>query len=297
MILKYKEAKRVGIIDHAGCFASETINRLKSMGLEASQMVVFFDRPEEFAPLRETDTLARQLKPDASSTMVGGFSDIDKLIITLPLIEKTDYRKRMFEIMSAARLAAIGHVVILAPSPGFGNFTHPFCNISDHVEDVDFGLPYTLLLNGIDRESIFNLAFLRTLSIGGISSATLGRKFNFASRSDIALAIAKVVMGKHHKNKIYHLTCSYLHSFEDMAQIASRLTHMKVRNFNVDGNTLKKIMVESGTPLQQADIMVEVLHRKIAEGLFEYTTENLDNILSAREENFESFAKKFLVLG
>ena len=59
----------------------------------------------------------------------------------------------------------------------------------------------------------------------------------------------------------------------------------------------KESMIKSGATEEKAELIVDVLHKKIADGLFDYTTDNLYTINKGKEENFDTFARKFLMMG
>lgn len=291
------EMRKIGIIDFGAAIGGDLLKHLIQSGVSDSRIVSFFEEPGEFSKLRSMDIAPRQLKLNGTGAMVEGFSDLDKLIILLPLIEEHSIKKCFLEINSSARLAGVAQLIVIAPAPGIGGFIDPFFNVGDEMDRIDFGMPFTLLLNAIDRESIFNLDFLNTLSVGGISSATNNGRFNFASRSDLCSTISRIIRKKGFENKVFHLTSSYLHSFEDMANVASKLTGTRIRNLSLNPSQLKETMIQSGTSEDTAALVVDVLHKKIAEGLFDYTTDNLYTINKGKEERFDTFAKKFLMMG
>lgn len=289
--------RKTGIIDFGAAIGGDLLKHLIQIGGSASRIVSFFDEPAEFSRLRAMNIAPRKLKLNGTGAMVEGFSDLEKLIILLPLVEQPSVKQCFLEINSSARLAGVAQLIVIAPAPGIGDFIDPFFNVGDAMDRIDFGMPYTLILNAVDRESVFNLDFLNTLSLGGISSATNNGRFNFASRSDLCSTISRIIRKKGVENKVIHLTSSYLHSFEDMAKVASKLTGIRIRNISLKPSKLKETMIQSGASEYQAGLVVDVLHKKIADGLFDYTTENLYTINKGKEERFDTFVRRFLMMG
>ncbi len=292
-----KRMKKIGIIDFGTTLSLTIVNQLLFKGNAPNKIVSFFDKPDSFAPFINYGIQPRHLNLNGKGAMVEKLSDLEKLIVVLPVLEGQTTRESFLEINCCARLAGVSKIIIVIPSPGFGNFTYPFFNIAQHVDDLDFGIPYTILLNSIDRESIFNIDFLNTLDGGFISSATNRALFNFASRNDICAAIARVSNENGFENMIYHLTSAAQYGFEDMADIATKTMGTKVRNLNLDPVSVKSMMIHAGTSIQQAEFMVDVLHKKISEGLFDFTTTDLNLLNKGKTESFDLFAKRFLMIG
>ncbi|WP_316762168.1 hypothetical protein [Pedobacter aquatilis] len=289
--------RKFGIIDFGATLSLTLIQELLTANIKSSRIVWFFDEPASFAPFVNYGIQPRHLSLQPSGGMVEKFSDLEKLIIILPVLEEKNTLELFLEINCSARLAGISHIVIVIPVPGFGKFTEPFFNVAKQMDKLNFGIPYTVLLNSLDRESVFNLDFLNSLDSGFISSATNGKLFNFASRQNISAAIARVTNEDGFENKIYHLTSGEQYGFEDMASVATKTIGTKIRNLNFDSITVKSMLMQAGTTIQQAEFLVDVLHKKIAEGLFEFTTTDLGVLNKGKIESFELFAKRFLTIG
>lgn len=56
---------------------------------------------------------------------------------------------------------------------------------------------------------------------------------------------------------------------------------------------MKCIMADIGISTETIELTVEVIHKKISEGLFEFTTQDIEILCKVKQETFESLHDHF----
>ncbi len=106
-----------------------------------------------------------------------------------------------------------------------GPLADSYMNTENYIFET--GITYTIFQNGLYAETIPAFIGEQVLETGIYFPAGNG-KSSFAKRAEMGEAIANVLAGEGHENKIYVTTVQDTHSFSDIAIILSELSGKKI---------------------------------------------------------------------
>jgi len=187
-------------------------------------------------------------------SLVKAFSGID----TLALISSSEMKDRSAQqvnAVKAAKEAGVKHVVYTSMS----NPSHEshFVAGTSHYDTEEAikksGMSYTFLRNGLYLE--FLPMFIGGIPQSGAFYFPAGEsRANFASRVDLAEALANALISDGHENKVYDLTIEPALTFGQVAKDLSSLSGATIEYVDISVEALKKALEEHGLPKELVDM-------------------------------------------
>lgn len=232
-----------------------------------------------------------------TATLENAMRDIDKLV----LISSNDIFNRLSQhknAIDAAKKSGVKHIIYIS---GFLNNTETsslkmpmaaLLQTEDYLKES--GLPYTILQNTLYMENIAKYIGANFIETGICFSAGEG-KVAFATRADLAEAIANVALSEEHINKTYKLTGVEGYSFFDIADQLSLLSGKTIPYLNPEPATYLDVLKKLGVPDQMAQVSL-MFGTAIKNNDVNVVDTALEKLIGRKPTNLGTFLKNcFLV--
>jgi len=191
---------------------------------------------DSIAALDRNESRAETLQQKGIKTFVGDYADKASLIAALHGVDKLllvssnseDALTQHKNVVDAAIESGIQHIYYTGgalnrdvPNSQLGPLEDSYITTENYI--IESGLTYTIFQNGLYSETIPFFTGEKVLETG-ISFPAGDGKASFAKRTEMGQAIANVMAGDGHENKIYLITNQPTYSFTEIAQILSELS-------------------------------------------------------------------------
>ncbi|WP_438433569.1 NAD(P)H-binding protein [Gorillibacterium sp. sgz500922] len=175
--------------------------------------------PEAAADLAEQGVTVRRCDYDQPETLVPAFKEADKLLaISSPHPDDTVRMRQHAHLVEAAKRAEAKHLLYT----GFAfaeKGTVPLCHLHLATEQAirASGIPFTFLRSALYTDVAESFGLRQALTSGAVVTASGAWRFNTVTRSDLAAAIAAVLLGTGFENRSFNLTAARSWTFPDLA--------------------------------------------------------------------------------
>ena len=278
----------------AGSLGKATINFLLEKGYQA-QNIIALVRDEAKAP---------DLKAKGVIIKIGDYDNYDSLLSAMAGVEKvllisgSDVVKRSTQhenVVNAAKEAGIKHILYTSFQRKNESDSSPIAFVAkSHIDTENMvkssGIAYTILRNNIYLDMLPIFLGEKVLETGVFFPAG-ETKSAFASRSDMAEAIANILIGKGHENKEYDLSNTESFSFQDIANSLSSLTGKGVNYFSPDKETYHQTLANAGVPAEYIG-MFAGFAEAMKQGEFTETSTDLEKLLGRKPATAQEFLAK-----
>ncbi|REA56495.1 SDR family NAD(P)-dependent oxidoreductase [Dyadobacter luteus] len=155
---------------------------------------------------------------------------------------------------------------------------------------IESGMTFTIFQNGLYSETIpFFVG--EHVPETGIYLPTGNGKASFATRADMAEAIANVLAGEGHENKIYVTTALPSYSFADIARILSEISQKPVSYTSPDPSEYEMQLRKSG--LDEGSIWYLLLLTAIIKNdEYEISASDLEQLLGRKPTDLRQYLKE-----
>jgi len=158
---------------------------------------------------------------DRPETLQEAFAGVNKLLLISS--SHTDDAVRMTQhtsVIDAAKKAGVAHILYTSFAfPQAGNKGSGSVHGLTEQVIFDSGMEYTILRNGLYIDFVSVLGLNEAIRSGVLATRPGNWQFNAVTRSDLARAIAKVLAGIGHEQRIYELAASQSWTFADLAEV------------------------------------------------------------------------------
>lgn len=242
------------------------------------------------------------LKAQGIALRSGDYSDYHSLvqafkgIDTLLLISSGTLENRINQHINAIDAAKENHVKhIVYTSAIRAHDKMKFTPGVDHYHTEEYlkasGIPYTIFRNTFYTE-ILPMLLGNSLTSGEWHYAAGEAKVNFASRTDMAEALANVLADpSDHRNKTYEITSGKSYSFSDLAGILSTISDKLVRYTPITVEALKEGMRKGGVPEPYIPMMASIAEAITANEV-DLVDPALENLLHRKPEDLKDSLPK-----
>ncbi|QWU17875.1 SDR family oxidoreductase [Paenibacillus sophorae] len=161
-------------------------------------------------------------QPDSLEQAFAGASRL--LLISSPHHDDTIRLRQHAQVIESAKRSKVGHFLYTSfafPENGTAPLSHLHLATEHGIRTT--GIPYTFLRNGLFMDFVGTLDLNAAIANGKLNVYPGDWKFNSVTRLDLATAIAAVLSGHGHENKIYELTAPAAWTFRELAAALSDL--------------------------------------------------------------------------
>ncbi|MCI0696992.1 SDR family oxidoreductase [candidate division KSB1 bacterium] len=227
--------------------------------MKPSQIAGMVRDPRKAENLRAKGIVVRQGDYYDRASMKKAFAGVKTLaLISSGSIEGRT--KQHTDAIDAAKKAGAQHLIytsVLNPSP-----TPYFTPIIDHYETEEYlkasGVAYTILRNAWYMD-IIPMFIGDALQSGKIFLAAGNGKAGFASRIDMAEALANVLASEGHEGKTYDIAPNTAYGFKDIATALSEALGKPIEYVDIPTEAMKEGMKKGGLDAATIEMTVSVV--------------------------------------
>ena len=246
---------------------------------------------------------AATLKTKGIEIRIGDYNDYDSLLqafegvnillfVSSASPESAERRQHHINVINAAKEKKVKHVVYTSVLNA--SDTAKFLPAIEHCHTEQYlqqtGITYTIFRNTMYAEAVPQLLG-NALQSGTWYFPAGNAKNNFASRTDIAEALAAVISQPLlHQNKVYEIASGHSYSCGEIAAMISHHTGKPLIYNTISLDMMKKEMEKIGIP-EAIIAMVSSGVEAIDAGEFDITDTSLENILGRKPADLKDYLK------
>ncbi|MGE5382376.1 MAG: SDR family oxidoreductase [Omnitrophica WOR_2 bacterium] len=276
-----------------GHLGEETIKFLIDKNFDPNNIIGLVRDEQKAATLTSYGVQIRNGDYDDVISLEKAFQGIDKLLF-ISGSDILNRDKQHYNVVDAAVTAKVNHIYYTSASRRDDNKESGiFSVIKTHIDTenyiIESGLNYTFFRNALYAEGIPDFVGPQVL-VNGIFLPAGNGKVPFATRSNMAEAIANVLLEEDHFNEALDLVNNENYSFSQIAEILTQITGKQV----VYNNPSKQIFKET---LQKAEIPIErimgisAFMEGIKQGYFEKEHTDLERLLGRKPDDLLTVLK------
>ena len=262
--------------------------------------------PSEIAVLVRDEEKAKELKEKGVQIRIGdytnpnslveAFKDIKKLI----LISSNDFNDRIDQhknAIDAAKQAGVKHIIYTSMSMNDIETSPLKAFLKDHYETEDYikqnGFTYTIMQHSLYSDVIPMFLGEQVLETGVFFPAGEGR-VAYASRTDLAEAIAKVALSNAFDNQSLPMTNIENYSHADVAKILTELSGKEVPYVNPTPEVFEETLKGFGLPEPIIQMSLGFA-AGIKNNDFDKTFPNLETVLGRKPQTLKEYLKSVYI--
>ncbi|WP_073098631.1 SDR family oxidoreductase [Leeuwenhoekiella marinoflava] len=262
---------------------------------EANNIAVMLRNAKDAEAFISKEIEVRMANYDNTESMADAFKGIDKLYF----VSGSDLEARLVQhknIVAAAKVAKVGHIVYTSFSRKDGTVNHTLSTLAQgHLiaEEaiMNSGIPYTFLLNNYYMEVIPLFVGKNILTSQTIYFPAQQGKSGFIARKDIAELSAEILTTAGHENKVYEASGEEAYTFDEIAQLISDVSGIKISYISPSEVDFEKALKEYKVPKAGIDISI-LSARAILKGEFEKTSGTFQKITGHRPTSLSKFLRE-----
>ncbi len=258
--------------------------------------------PNEIAVLVRSEEKAKELKEKGvhirigdytnPNSLVEAFKEVEKLI----LISSNDFNDRIGQhknAIDAAKQAGVKHILYTSMSMNdietspLKGFLEDHYQTEDYIKQNDF--TYTMLQHSLYLDVIPMFLGEQVLETGVFFPAGDGR-VAYASRTDLAEAISKIVVSDAFDNKSLPLTNTENYSYVDVAEILTEVSGKKVAYVSPTPEVFAETLKGFGLPEPIIQMLLGFA-AGIKNNDFDTTFPDLETILGRKPQTLKEYLK------
>ncbi|MFD2034083.1 SDR family oxidoreductase [Belliella marina] len=283
----------IAITGANGNLGSATIQNLLQK-TEASDIVAIVRNPETVVDFREQGVIILKADYNDYNSLSKAFENVKTALqVSTVGVDTPAAQFQEGNVVKAMETNQVSHIVYTSMVQARPNTIFQGTAAQFHTEELirKTGIPYTFFRNNMYMEAIPGLIGY-ALETGEIRYPSGNGKVGYASRQDIAEAIAKVLTAGNnmHENKTYEITGSEAWSFRDLAQIISEEKGLTIKHLDISDETFRMELNSYQLPIQVVDLLVSMANA-IKAGEFSHTENTLGKLLGRKPMDLTAYIK------
>ena len=274
-----------------GQLGSQIVENLLAT-IPSSEIAVLVREEEKAKQLKEKGVQIRIGDYHQKESLVLAFQNVEKLI----LISSSDFNNRIGQhknAIDAAKQAGVKHILYTGVSINDIQTSPLRGFLEDHYQTEDYikqnGFTYTMLQHSLYSDVIPMFIGEQVLDTGVFFPAGEGR-VAYASRTDLAEAIAKIVVSDAYDNKILPLTNIENYSYADVAKILTEISGKEVAYVSPTPEVYEETLNEFHLPEPIIQMSLGFA-AGIKNNDFDTTFPNLETILGRKPQTLKEYLK------
>lgn len=273
------------------------VRHLLEKGVVADNIAVLVRYQESGEKLKNLGVTIKIGDYDDPDSLKSAFEGIDKLMfVSSPDFDNTLRIRQHASVVEAARNAKVSQIVYtgIAYAEEMNVVGLENVHLATEYMIKTTGIPYTFVRNAFYLENIMGEVIKKAISTGELVTAAADGKFNFVLRDDLALAAATVLAEDGHENKTYNLANSSSVSFDEYANIISKVYSKEVKHINLAPDEAIKKLISIGEIEAVAGFNVYGMYVPIANGQFSKVSNDLEDLIKRKTTSIEDVLKSQL---
>lgn len=266
-------------------------NLLKQVS--ASQIAGLFRNASKAKSVSEKGLNVRIGDYSDKSLLRKAFQGVEKLLLISSSGDDalTDHKN----VIDAAKEAGVSHVFYTSGALNknvadskLGPLVDSYITTENYI--IESGMTYTIFQNGLYSKTIPSFVGEEVLKTGIYLPAGNG-KASFATRTDMAEAIANVLTSDGHENKVYVTTALPSYSFEEIAEMFSELSGKSISYTSPEPDDYETQLSASG--VDEGSIWyAQLLAAIIKNGEYEISSSDLEYLLGRKPTDLKTYLKE-----
>lgn len=287
-------SQKILITGATGNFGKATIDFLLKKGVTANSISALVRDETKATDLKAKGINIKIGEYDNYESLVAAFSGIDKLL----LVSGSDIvnrGKQQENVVKAAKEAGVKHILYTSFERKNETETSPIAFLAKSHIDTDnsikaSGLNYTIFRNNLYLDVMPMFLGEQVLETGVFFPAGATASA-FALRADLAEATANVLTSEGHENKEYAMNNVENYSFQDVADILSKIPNKKIDYINPTAAIYTDTLSKAGVPAEYVG-MFAGFAEAIKQGEFNSIKTDLEHLLGRKPTSLEDFLTK-----
>lgn len=246
---------------------------------------------EKAKDLREKGIQIRIADYDDPASIDAAFNGVEKVLQISASGVGENMRTQENNVVKAAAKNGVKHIIYTSTlTPGSEVYFEgaQTCHKTEQAI-LETGIPYTFFRNSMYFETI-PLFIGDALQSGHIYFSSGNGQVSFASRIDMAEALANVLATNAHQHKVYPITGSKAYSFHDLARLITKEKGHEISYVDVPAGALKEEFIKSGMPADEARFYISMAN-SIKTGEFQKTDNSLEKLLERKPMGIRTYLR------
>jgi NAD(P)H dehydrogenase (quinone) len=280
----------IAITGATGHLGLATIQALAAK-IAPSDIVAVVRDPQKAAETLPQGLTVRTGDYEDPAALLAAFQGVDTVLLISTSELEYDVRMRQHRnVIDAAKQAGVRHVVytsVVNPSPSSAFGASP-----GHFATEEYlrasGLTYTVFRNTLYLDIVPMLVGEGTLPSGKLYASAGDGKVSYGLRAEMGEALANVLAGQGHDNKVYDIAPSPAYSFQDLAATLSEVTGQPVEYVPVSGEDIAAAMRQHQVPQPFIDLTVG-MNQAMKGGEFNTPNDTLEKLLGRKPTDLKTY--------
>ncbi|MCI0922675.1 SDR family oxidoreductase [Sphingobacterium rhinopitheci] len=274
-----------------GNLGKSTINFLIQNGTAVTDIVALVRDEAKATELKAKGVNIKIADYNDLNSLKNAFNDVDKLLLVSgsDIVNRT---KQHENVVTAAKKSGVKHIYYTSSERKNDTETSPIAFLEKSHIDTEIaikssGLDYTIFRNNLYLDALPMFFGEQVLSTGIFLPAG-ETKGSFASRNDMAEAIAKVIVSEGHENKEYSLSNTEQVSMQEIAQYVSKIVGQEVNYISPSADIYLDSLTKAGVPNEFIGLLAGFAEA-IKQGEFLTEKTHLEQILGRKPTSAKEY--------